>query len=184
VSDTTQRGRSFSTSFRLMSNGGRALLLVIGLVLILASVLGGFVLGRQFTYEDVLAGRQLVQQLQAENQTLNHQIVDQSAHIAGLQANLTNVQSALNAIMPTKNTYTVNPNQSMIVADGHLTIGLVGSPSNQGVNLNINGKQQSASAGDVIQIALDPSTTCQVEIQSFDMFRAVLTASCVPAKPH
>jgi hypothetical protein len=184
VSDTSQRGRSASASFRLMSHGGRALLFVVGLLLVLAGAFGGYLFGRQLTYDDVLAGRQLVQQLQSENQTLNHQIVDQAAQLASLQANLTNLQAALNAIMPTQDTYNVNPNQSMIVADGHLTIGLIGSPSNEGVNLNINGKEQVAAAGDVIKIALDPATTCQVQVQSFDMFKAVLTATCGSAKPQ
>ena len=58
--------------------------------------------------------------------------------------------------MPSKNTYQIVPNQSLIVADGHLTVGLVGSPTNQDVNININGKQQSVASGDVIEVA--PST--------------------------
>ena len=48
------------------------------------------------------------------------------------------------------------------VADGRLTIGLVGSPTNESVNININGKQQKAVSGDVIHIALDSLTSCQV----------------------
>ena len=101
-----------------------------------------------------------------------------------LQDKLTSVQAALQAIMPSENTYNISPNQSMIVAGGHLTIGLIGSPTNESVNININGKQQLAATGDVIHIALDPSTTCQVGVQSFDMFKAVLTASCAAVKPQ
>lgn len=167
-----------------MSSGGRVLLWVIVLLLILAGAVGGYILGRQLTYSDVLAGRQVVQQLQTESQTLKHQIVDQAAKLASVQANLASVQATFNKVMPAKDTYDINPNQSMIVADGHLTIGLVGAPSNQGINLNINGKQQAAAAGDVIKIALDPSTSCQVAVQSFDMFKAVLTASCATGKPQ
>jgi hypothetical protein len=167
-----------------MSSGGRALLFVVGLLLIAIGGVGGYIFGRQLTYNDVLAGRQLVQQVQTENQTLHHQIIEQAAQLVSLQANLTGVQNTLNAIMPAKDTYDINPNQSLIVADGHLTIGLVGSPSNEGVNLNINGKQQSVSAGDVIKVALDPATNCEVAVQSFDVFKAVFTASCAKAKPQ
>jgi hypothetical protein len=86
-------------------------------------------------------------------------------------------------ILPTENTYNINPNQSLVVANGRLTVGLVGSPTNDSVNLNINGKTQSAPVGAVITSVLDPSTTCQVGVQSFDMFKAVLTATCAAAKP-
>jgi hypothetical protein len=85
--------------------------------------------------------------------------------------------------MPSENTYNISPNQSIIVADGHLTVGLIGAPTNEGVNININGKQHSAAAGNVIDVALDPSMTCQVGVQSFDAFKAVLTASCATVKP-
>ena len=71
---------------------------------------------------------------------------------------------------------------ALIVAGGRLTIGLVGSPTNDSVNININGKQQSVATGDVVNIALDPPTTCQVRVQSFDMFRVVLGASCAAAQ--
>ena len=74
------------------------------------------------------------------------------------------------------------PNQSLIVADGRLTVGLVGSPANHGITININGKQQKVAAGDVIRVSPDASTACQVQVQSFDMFKAVLVASCAAAK--
>jgi hypothetical protein len=70
----------------------------------------------------------------------------------------------------------------MILADGRLTVGLIGPPTNERVNLNINGKEHSAAAGDVISFALDPSTACRLQVQRFDMFRATLTASCGAAK--
>jgi hypothetical protein len=78
--------------------------------------------------------------------------------------------------------YSINPNQSLLVADGHLTIGLVGSPLTNGINININGKQQHAAVGDVIRVSPDTSTACVVQIESFDMFKAQFTASCGPAK--
>jgi hypothetical protein len=70
------------------------------------------------------------------------------------------------------------------VANGRLTIGLVGPPTNESINVNVNGKHQSAATGDVVNIALEPPTTCQVRVQSFDMFKAIFAASCAGAKPQ
>ncbi|MGB7618735.1 MAG: hypothetical protein WBM06_17425, partial [Pseudolabrys sp.] len=61
-------------------------------------------------------------------------------------------------------------------------IGLIGAPTNESVNINVNGKQQSVATGDVINITLDPRTTCLVRVQSFDMFKVVLNASCQQAQ--
>ncbi len=101
-----------------------------------------------------------------------------------MQAKLDKVQAALDAIMPSQNTFNIQPNQSLIVGDGRLTVGMVGSPSNESVTLDINGKQQSVDAGQIVDVAPDSSTQCQVQVRSFDMFKAVLFASCTPAKPQ
>ena len=50
-------------------------------------------------------------------------------------------------------------------------------------NLNINGKQQTVVAGQIINVAPDPSTNCEVGVQTFDMFTAKLNAACTAAKP-
>ena len=102
--------------------------------------------------------------------------------LTALRAELSTTKAALDAITPSLNIYNINPNQSLIVADGRLTIGMIGSPANEGIDLNVNGKQQKVAAGDVIRVSPDPSTACQVQLQSFDMFKAVLVASCAPAK--
>ena len=145
---------------------------------------GGYMFGLNLTYRDLAAARAQLEQLLPESQRLKRAIIDENAKLVELQDKFTSVQAALQAIMPSENTYNISPNQSLIVAGGHLTIGLVGSPTNESVNININGKQQSAVSGDVIHIALDPSTSCQVGVQSFDMFKAVVTASCAAVKPQ
>ncbi len=64
-----------------------------------------------------------------------------------------------------------------------MTVGLMGSPTNQSVTLNVSGKQHVAVAGDVITVALEESTTCQVTVQSFDPFKAILQATCSGKAP-
>jgi hypothetical protein len=64
-----------------------------------------------------------------------------------------------------------------------VTVGLMGSPTNENVTINVNGKQHVAVAGDVITVALDEPTTCQVTVQSFDPFKALLQAACSNKAP-
>jgi hypothetical protein len=84
--------------------------------------------------------------------------------------------------MPGKDTYRINPNESVVVGDGRLTLGLVGLPTTDGVTINVNGKQYTVAAGAVIDVADDPSAPCKMAVQSFDMFKATVTASCSEPK--
>ena len=186
MTHSTVSGRPAASSSRLyrllMTGGGRFLLFCILAVVVGVGAAAGYVFGLDLFRRDLAAAQEQLQKLQPENQRLKTQIVDQNARLVALQAKLAGVQAALDVIMPSENSYNINPNQSIIVAGGRLTIGLIGSPSNDSITININGKQQSASPGDAIRIALDPSTTCQIGVQSFDMFKAVLTASCAAVK--
>ena len=132
---------------------------------------------------DMTDSNNLFLQSRIEVRDLKKQIAEQKEKFGTLQTKLDGVQAALEAIMPSENTYNMTPNRSMIVAGGHLTIGLVGPPTNEGVNININGQQHLAAVGDTINVAVDPTTTCQVRVKSFDMFKAVLIASCGSGKP-
>ena len=128
--------------------------------------------------------KQRTLQLQSEVERLKRQIVQQDANLAAAQGKIKNIQAALDEIMPSKDTHVINPNQSMLVAGGRLSIGLIGPPTNANVNMNINGKQQFVSTGDIVNVALDPSTTCHVRVESFEMFKAVVTASCDAGRPQ
>jgi hypothetical protein len=151
-------------------------------VLFLFIMVSGYFWGRQFNARDIQQRDAAIQQLQSDNQRLAADIADQSANLTALRAELSSTKATLDAIMPSQNTYNINPNQSLLAANGRLTIGMIGSPGNDGINLNVNGKQQKVAAGDIVRVSPDGSTECQVEIQSFDMFKAVLVASCAAAK--
>jgi hypothetical protein len=159
--------------------GSRTLLLLI----ILIVAIGCYALGLNMARRDIAAGKQLIQQLQSESQKLEKQTNELSTSNIALQNKLASLQASMDTMKPAQNTYNLKPNESMVVANGHLTLGLVGSPQNASVNININGKQTSAAPGDVIKVAPDASTACQVMVQSFDMFAAVVTASCSGATP-
>ena len=149
----------------------------------LIGALGGFAYRGYADSRDMADSNNLFLQSRIEVRDLKKEIADQKEKFGALRTELESVQAALEAITPSENTYNITPNRSMIVGGGRLTIGLIGSPSNEGVNININGKQHSAAVGDTINIAVDPSTACQVRVKSFDMFKAVLIASCGAGKP-
>jgi hypothetical protein len=152
---------------------------IIALIVILV---GGHLYGRYLASKEVGGRDNVIEQLQAQSQQQKRNIDQKSAQITQLQAQLARVESELDEIMPAKNTYNIMPNQTLIVADGRITVGLIGSPANESVLLNVDGKQLAATAGQVIPTGADASAKCQVAVQSFDMFKAVLTASCTGAK--
>jgi cell division protein FtsB len=156
---------------------------VVCVALILGSAIGGYFLARTAGDNEIKAANLRIVELQNENQKLNADHTNKLVAISDLQSQLKSAQVRLAAITPSENTYNISPNQSIIIGDGRLTIGLVGLPTNESVNININGKLQSAAAGAVINTVLDPSTTCLVGVQSFDMFKAILTAWCSAVKP-
>ena len=169
---------------RLIGPGHRLRLSVLVVLLVLGVTVGGHLYAKRLAANDIAERDATIQVLRSEGEKLEAKYSDQSAHLAALQAKLTNTQAELDAIMPSENTYHINANQSLIAGDGHLTIGLIGPPTNQGITLNINGKQQSLAAGDTLRVAPNPSTVCHVEVRSFDMFKAVIRAVCEIAEPR
>jgi hypothetical protein len=150
--------------------------------LIGAVAVGGRLYGQHLAYQDMRDRDRAMNQLEAEGQKLERQSAGQAGVVAALQARLTQAQEKLDTVLPSKDTYSIDPNKSVVVADGRLTLGLVGPPTSNGVTINVNGKQYTAAAGEVIHVADD--TSCKVGVQSFDMFNATVTASCSEPKTH
>lgn len=167
----------------LMTPSGRIELAVLAgiVILVVAIVSQGY--GKWLARSNVLDLDLTIQRLLGKGEKLEATVEAQLATISALQAKLKELQATLDAMIPAEHTYNIVPNQSLIVADGHLTIGLVGPPTNDYINININGKQQSAVAGAVIDVMSDAATSCEVRVESFDMFKATVAASC-EAKPR
>jgi cell division protein FtsB len=160
----------------------RGTTIVTAVIIIIVIVIGGHLYGRYLASIEVADREAQLEQLRAQNQKQQRDIDSKSQQLTTLQDKLTKTQATLDAIMPSANTYNINPNQTVILGDGHLTVGLVGPPANDSVLLNINGKTQSVAAGQTLSIAPDPATKCQVSVQSFDVFRAVVVATCAAGK--
>jgi H+/gluconate symporter-like permease len=182
VADRTRSSSAQQTyRRRFFQAENRSIIIAACLISAAAIVIGGHLYGR-FLANRELGGRDTaIEQLRTESQRQKRQNDQQSAQLTEMATKLKGVQAKLDAIMPAANTYDIIPNQTLLVADGHLAVGLIGAPGNEGITLNINGKQQTVAAGQVVSVAVDQSTSCLVSVQSFDMFKAVLTATCPDA---
>ena len=181
MTDRTDAGRAGRNKARRRwfgSRENRNVVIVAFVVAVVCILVGGRLYGLYLASLETRGRDNAIEELRAESQKFKAHGDDLSAQITELQAKLASAQALVETVMPAKNTYNFDPNQTRIVADGHLTIGLIGSPGNDSVTLDVNGKQQTVATGQVINVAPD----CQVSVQSFDMFKAVLTASCASQK--
>src|SRR5262249_7517582 len=119
-----------------------------------------------------------LQQSRAESQKLKSEMAGESVKATAMESGIAKLQATLDELVPSENTYNIKVNQSLIVGGGRLTVGLVGAPTNDSGTLNVNWKGQPLGTGDVLNVAVDAQTNCQVRVQSFDMFKAVVTATC------
>ncbi len=181
MSELTDRGRLTAENTRLrlvLAREGRLIFLTVAACLLIGGGIGTFFFFRNLAYADLVAARQRVLQLQNEGETLKKQVDSQAVKINSLEMELKQTKDDLEEIRPSKGRYAIPPNELRIVAGGRLTVGLIGAPANESITLSINGKEQTATAGQVINVGADASTNCQVTIQSFDMFKALIVATC------
>jgi hypothetical protein len=185
MTETTASGPPTNRRFRSWHapRGWRRSALRIALILLL--ILAVYTLARRSAVHEIDDYKIRNAQLLRENGKLTLDTTNKTTQLLNLQAQLKSTQDKLNAITPSENTYRIGANESLPLADGRLTIGLIGAPKSEAVDLNINGKQQSAVAGDIINFAPDPSTTCRLEVVSFDVLQAlaVIKATCAAVKP-
>lgn len=181
--DRMQSGRNPQRSrWRMFGPEQRGTTIIAVIIIIIMIVIGGHLYGRYLASIELADREAQLEQLRAQSQKQQRDIDSKSQQLTTLQDKLTKTQAALDAIMPSANTYNINPNQTLILGDGHLTVGLVGPPANDSVLLNINGKPQSVAAGQTLNVAPDPATKCQISVQSFDVFKAVVVATCAAGK--
>jgi hypothetical protein len=151
------------------------------LVIVTAFVVG-FLIGRGFHYHDLGTREATIQQLQKTDQQLETNINQQNTELVSLRNQIASLNAKLEAIMPEKDTYNIDPNHAIVVADGRLTVGWVGLPTVDGITMNINGTPQQVAVGDIVRVSPDASTACELRLQSFDIKLARFTASCTTKK--
>jgi hypothetical protein len=161
-----------------MTSRGRILLTTAVVAVVAAVAIFGRFYGQQLAYSAMQDRDSAIRQLEVERQQLELEKSGQFAHMTTMHTDVQRLQAKLDAIIPSENKFNIDPNQSLVLADGRLTVGLIGAPRDNGIDININGKRYAATVGDVIHVSPDPATACEVKIQSFDMFKAQFTAAC------
>lgn len=169
---------SSRAAWRMLTRRRRTVILLIETLLIVAVALIGHVTGREMARRHLIQRDQTIQQLREERQEVSAELHKRADRILTLETRLKHVEGVLHEIVPDQGIYVIRPNQSLVVAGGRVIVGLVGSPTNEGVQVNVNGKQRLSAAGDVITVTTGENRMCQVTVQSFDMFKAVLQATC------
>jgi len=151
---------------------------------VLALVIVSFILGVSAGNREVTGSKDTIRKLQRDNAELTDDRRRLQRELTELRDRLASVQGKLDAITPSPNVYEIRSNQSQMIPVGHLTIGLVNTPGNDSVDLNINDQQHSATAGKVINVSIEQSLNCRVEVMSFDVVksRVVVNATCAEAK--
>ena len=135
----------------------------------------------------------LTSQIQGVQEALNAiKPSRQKERIEELENQLKSVQTQLDAVTDPTRIVDIDANHSKYVAGGTLIVGLIGTPRQENVQLNITGtgkgsvggRQLTAAAGDIIDFAPDASTACRIKVLSFDILRASVrvNASCAAAK--
>jgi hypothetical protein len=178
-----QTGLSSRAAWRLLTRRRRVWILFIETLLILVVAVVGHLTGRELGRRNLEKREEIIIELREELQKRGGELGRRNDQITVLQTKLNAVQAALDAIVPSEGTYNIVPNQSLLVGSGRITVGLVGQPANQGVILNINGKEHNVAAGDAVTIPYNENTNCNVVLQSFDMFKATINATCSAKKP-
>jgi cell division protein FtsB len=154
---------------------------VLGILFLLALAIASYTLGRHSADKAFDYYKNLNSELDAEVGQLRVDNTKKTAQIADLQSQVDSIKKKIAALMPPpENTYKIDANTSLIVAGGHLTVGLIGTPGNDSVNLNINSNQYVAAAGQTINVSPDPSTRCRIQVVSFDILQsmAIVGAKC------
>jgi uncharacterized protein YlxW (UPF0749 family) len=179
-SEQPARGAALVSSLFTTPTGW--LVLLVFAVLVLACAIAGYEKGLLTADAEMKAANEQLRRLGEDNRRLAAETAGLKAKVADLQSKLARAQAELETIDP-DSTHEIGSNQSKVVAGARLTIGLIGSPTIYSVNININGKQQVATAGDVVKIPVDQSTLCWVRIESFDANKVVVVTMCSDAKP-
>ena len=179
--DRTRPDRDGPENSRPFRAANKLVMAVAFVLMCLGILIGGHLYGRYLASFNSGLDKTITE-LNLRTQNERRKVDSQAAEITAMGAKLQSVQATLDSIMPSPNTYTIKPNQTLIVGDGHLLLGMVGSPGNEAIILNVNGKQQPLAAGQTINVAQDPATQCLLSVQSFDVFKATLVAVCSSAK--
>lgn len=153
---------------------------VVLLVLLTVVGIGGFMIGLSSRTQALNDARKQTTSMQKISQSLREAYQEQEDSKKALSDQLTAIQNQIRDIFNSYRTIGLKGNETISVASGYFTVGLVGQPANEKITINVNGNQQTVAVGDSVDVG---TSSCRVEVRSFDMFKATLVTSCTPVKP-
>jgi hypothetical protein len=153
-------------------------ILLLPIVLLIVGGIGGFTLRGRMDEARVGDANQRFLRYRSEHKELRSQIFSLSEKLERSMTEFGTLQAELKKIIPSTNTYIVKVNHAIIIEGGYLTVALIGPPTSEHLEINVNGKHHLTTAGDVIDVTPGLSLRCKVAVQSFDMFNVVIAASC------
>jgi hypothetical protein len=148
--DRTRLDRDGPKNSRPFCADNRLVVAVALVLMCLGILIGGHFYGRYLASFNSPGLDNTITELRSQSQKQKRMNDSLSAERTAMDTKLENAQAALDSIMPSPNTYTIKPNQTLIVGEGHLPVGMVGAPGNDAIVLNVNGKQQPLAAGQTI----------------------------------
>jgi hypothetical protein len=181
---TTDRSAATSPQPSYLKTTQRRWLPITGrTVLILAVVIGSYTLGRHWRAQDIADYNSKIMTLQKDNDSLTKTSSDQRRQIDSLTSQLKSAQVQLDEIFRPTRKLEIKANESKRISVDQLIIGLIGTPRNENVDMNVNGRKYTAAAGNVTNVQL--STNCRIEVMSFDVLTssAVINTTCTTVKP-
>lgn len=137
-------------------------------------------LGRAVMTYDINNLREQFEILQKRNKVSMDDADREREQKKALTATLTDTQGQLKDAFSPYRTIVVNSNDTISIATGSFTVGLVGPPTGDKITISINGRPETLSVTGSTTVSA--SSSCQIQVKSFDMFKAALVATCTPTK--
>jgi hypothetical protein len=123
MDDTTRPDRDGSENSRPFRADNRLVVAVAFVLTCLGILIGGHLYGRYLTSFNSPGLDNTIAELRSQSQKQKRMNELLSAERTTMEAKLHGAQVALDSIMPSANTYTIYPNLTRIVGNGHLMVG-------------------------------------------------------------
>lgn len=107
-------------------------------------------------------------QLAGDNGKLSADSKTQALRISELQDQLKDIKTKYDEVISPARNLVIKANESRPVSIALMEIGMIGTPTNESVNINVNGKRQVAAAGDVVSADF----TCRIQVVSIDLLKS------------
>jgi hypothetical protein len=124
------RDGSENSRWRPFGAEKRLIMAVAFVIMCLGILIGGHLYGRYIGSFVSPGLDDTMTRLRAEGQNAKRMSDARAAQLTTMGVKLERTQATLDSIMPAPSTYVIKPNQTLIVGDGLLPVGMVGAPGN------------------------------------------------------